>query len=135
MIAQKQIVSVSGCKLRTPVIRDGMLSLKTEDSIIVPQPKALLASTGQTPGAAHATPPSQLASAQPTAETKGAATTEKMSATPLSGYIVFFSALLLLVLRPVNPDALVVRKGGAQPADKNERAAKANLPKYRKEAA
>ncbi len=135
MIAQKQLVSVSGCKLGTPVIRDGMLSLKTEDSIIVPQPKALLASTGQTPGAAHATPPPQLASAQPTAETKVATTTEKTSATPLSGYIVFFSALLLLVLRPVNPDALVVRKGGAQPADKNERAAKANLPKYRKEAA
>ena len=98
MISKKQIVAASGCKLGTPVIRDGMLSLKAEETIIV-QPNTRLAGADKTPKErGSTTPPPQIAKIQPSqsAETPTA---------PLSGYIVFLSALLLLAIRPVKTAA------------------------------
>ncbi|MCK4564020.1 MAG: hypothetical protein KAU94_05050 [Verrucomicrobia bacterium] len=114
MISQKQLVAASGCKLGTPVIRDGMLSLKAEDTIVVPQPNTRLAGAGKTPKeTVSTTPPPQIAKIQPSQSTvapQTATAQEKTPAAPLSGYIVFFSALLLLAVRPVKTDAAT---GGA----------------------
>lgn len=114
MIKQKQLLSATGCKLGTPVIRAGTILIKAERIGAPPRPATLLAVATPEPK-----PKEKAPAAQPPQIAK-ATTTETPSAPPLSGYIVFFIAFLLLLLRPVKPESSTARQGASSPADGNE---------------
>ncbi len=131
MIKQKRIVSTQGCELGTPVFHDNMVVIKTESVNTPTQPAAIVASTAETLAAKMPTPPPpRIAKNQPQhrpppprspANTSATEPQAKAQTTPLSGFIVFFSGLVLLAMRPAKPKSLAAGKSTAQSVGKKER--------------
>lgn len=127
LIAQKQIVSTSGCELGTPVIRDHMISLKAEHIGAPPQAAATLAATAAAPmdpapEPKNVPPPPQLADAP------APVSPEKLPTAPLSGFIVFLSALLLLAVRPVKTDIAADASQSSATGERNRNEIKTSNP-------
>lgn len=112
LLEQGQIISASGCKLGTPVIRNNMAMIKAEragSSIVVASLKP--SKTKRTPTPPTSSPPTSVSPvSSPAPEVAEAATA------PLMGYIVFFSPVLLFLLRPGRPETMEGRQGTARDA-------------------
>lgn len=102
LLDQQQIIPAHGCELGTPIIRNNMVMIKAERIDTSARFAAALASAKPEPAEekTHSSPPAPSASpASPAPEVS------KVAGTPRMGYVVFFSPLLLLLLRPVRPAA------------------------------